>query len=596
MVAEPSALTEPRTDSAREAAPGPSRTAARQSGTLTPQPRAPQPPEVTRTPRLPGSPGTGTTPAGTGTGRAPTRAERLRALAERHRVPLIATLPTLPLYVVWWAFLATGGGDLAAQQAWAWFGSEHADSPYNLFWYGGTHTANYSLISPYLMAAVGVRTVTVLSGLVSAWLAALVIQRTGIRRPLGPAVLFSIALWCNVASGRTTFALGLAFAFAGMLALTGRRRDLGRAGLWALLATMASPVAGLFLAVAGAGWLLVRDWGRAAVLLIPPALVVAATSLLFPFKGEQPMAADRILPPVLFSLVLVAAAPRNWRVLRWGALVYAVGVVLTYFVSSPIGTNVERLLGLAVPSALLAALMVPGLDKVRRVALALSLVLSSTWLVQKTVDDLIVSTKVPAWAQHTEDVVAELERLGADRTRVEVVPARNHREATAFARHMNLARGWNRQLDVERGRLFYDGSFSPSAYRAWLDRWAVGYVVLLNGKPDGPAQKEAALVRSEPQWLERVWRDANWTVYQVRDAVPLASAPATVVDSTSTDMEIRMSEKGSATIRIAYSPWLRAEGACLRPHGEYTRLDVPAAGVYRIGSSWSRTAEPESCG
>lgn len=42
-----------------------------------------------------------------------------RTLWHRHRVPLLATLPALPLYAIWWAFLATGGGDLAAQYAWA---------------------------------------------------------------------------------------------------------------------------------------------------------------------------------------------------------------------------------------------------------------------------------------------------------------------------------------------------------------------------------------------------------------------------------------------------------------------------------------------
>ena len=92
-----------------------------------------------------------------------------------------------------------------------------------------------------------------------------------------------------------------------------------------------------------------------------------------------------------------------------------------------------------------------------------------------------VSTVVPAWAHDTTGVVEALDRLGADRTRVEVVPARNHREATALAPHVNLARGWNRQLDIERGRLFYDGTFSERTYRAWLDRWAVGFVVLPSG-------------------------------------------------------------------------------------------------------------------
>ncbi|NED03347.1 hypothetical protein G3I55_16965, partial [Streptomyces sp. SID6648] len=87
--------------------------------------------------------------------------------------------------------------------------------------------------------------------------------------------------------------------------------------------------------------------------------------------------------------------------------------------------------------------------------LAVAVVYSSGWVGKKTVDDLKVSTVVPAWAAETDGVVNALKGLGADRTRVEVVPARNHREATLLAPHVNMARGWNRQLDVERGRLFY---------------------------------------------------------------------------------------------------------------------------------------------
>ncbi|MEU1023764.1 hypothetical protein ABZ366_17060, partial [Streptomyces sp. NPDC005904] len=170
------------------------------------------------------------------------RKSAFRTFLRRYRVPLLATAPTLPLYAVWAAFLATGGGDLAAQQAWARFAAEHGASAYSLFWYGGMHTANYSLISPYLMAAVGVRTVTVLSGIAGAWLVAALIERTGVRSPLWPAVLASLGVWCNVASGRTTFALGTAFAFAACLALVRERRAV-LAAACAALATMGSPVA-----------------------------------------------------------------------------------------------------------------------------------------------------------------------------------------------------------------------------------------------------------------------------------------------------------------------------------------------------------------
>ncbi|GAA2570453.1 MULTISPECIES: glycosyltransferase family 87 protein [Streptomyces] len=520
--------------------------------------------------------------------------DALRAFGRRHRVPLLATLPTIPLYAVWWAFLATGGGDLAAQEAWADFASRHGDSAYGLFWYGGMHTANYSVISPYLMALVGVRAVTVVSGLAASWLAAVLIVRGGVRRPVWPALLASLALWCDVASGRTTFALGVALGLAAVVPLVRERRLYVAAGC-AALATMASPVAGLFVAVVGAAFLLVRDWGRALVLLIPPAAVVGLTTLFFPFTGEQPMQMGRIWSPAVLALAVALLAPRTWRTARWSGAVYALGTVLTYLVASPVGTNVERFAELFAPAVLLAALFAappltaPGIRRLTRGLLAVALAFSVWWVGSKTVDDLKVSTVVPAWAAETDGVVDALERLGADRTRVEVVPARNHREATVLAPHVNMARGWNRQLDVERGRLFYDGSFSAAAYREWLDRWAVGYVVLPLGKPDSPAWAEATLVRNpklRPAWLEPVWQDAHWQVYRVRDAVPLVSAPGTVVSTSPAELVLRVDRPGPVTVRVAWSPWLRSDGGCLAQEGEFTRLTVDAPGEYRLSSRY----------
>jgi len=532
----------------------------------------------------------------------PPLSRRLRGFLRRHRVPLLATLAVLPLYAVWWAFLATGGGDLAAQIAWAHFAERHGDSAYNLFWYGGMHAANYSVISPYVMAALGVRTVTVASGVAASWLAALLVVRSGVRRPLPLALLASLTLWCNVASGRTTFALGVAFGLAAAL-YTGAAGRGGRpvlAGAYAALATMASPVAGLFLAIVGAGFLLGgRRYARPALaLILPPAAVVGTTSLLFPFHGEQLMPASRIWPPALLGVAVAVLAPRSWTPARWSGVVYAAGTVLVYLVPSPIGTNIERLAEYAAPVVLLAALFSHPSLRVRplapaavlhRTALAASFVFSLAWTGEKTVDDLVVSTPVPAWAAHTEGVVRALDGLGAGRTRVEVVPARNHREATALAPYVHMARGWNRQLDMERARLFYDGSFSPAAYRSWLDRWAVGFVVLADGRPDGFAAQEARLIRdprTRPDWLEPVWRDEHWQVFRVRDAVPLVSAPGTVVRTDGAGVVLRVAGPGEVTVRIAWSPWLRSDGGCLSRAGEFTRLTVSAPGEYRISSEY----------
>ncbi|MGW7688774.1 hypothetical protein ACWGMA_07760 [Streptomyces asiaticus] len=503
-------------------------------------------------------------------------------------VPVSATTLALPLYAVWAAQLATGGGDLAAQFAWADFVSRHPGSPYNLGWYGGIHVGNYSVIAPQLMAFLGVRTVTVGAGIIASWFMGRVFVRSGVSRPLWPALLAVLSLWANVASGRSTFALGVALALVSCLGLAGSSRRLVLASAFSALATLASPVAGLFLLVLGAGWLLNRDIGRAIAVGAPPVAVVALTTLLFPFGGVMPMATDDIWKPTLFGIVLTLLAPRKWVALRFSSAVYASGVVLTGMISSPVGSNVIRLAELFGPPVLLCVLLERGVRIAPRVAIGLSLALSLQWVTAHTVHVLNMSTPVPSWASHTQGVLKALDRLHADRTRVEVVPAVNHRETTALGPHVNLARGWNRQLDVERGGLFYENEFTMGKYRAWLDRWAVGYVVLPEGEPDWAAKDEAELVRSRPSWLEPVWHDSQWQIYRVKDARPIISgADASVVSGDNAKITVQVPKPGMVRLRIPYSPWLRTSAGCIERDGDWIRFRVSTPGLYKIGSSYA---------
>ncbi|MFJ4776078.1 hypothetical protein [Streptomyces sp. NPDC088762] len=524
------------------------------------------------------------------------------------RVPLITTALVLPLYALWAGVLATGGGDLAAQEAWAGFAARHPGSVYNLSWYGGLHTGGYSLISPYLMAAFGVVPVTVASGLVSTWLAGRLWAGSGVRRPEWPAVPAALMLWCQVASGRSTFMLGVAFGLAAVLAFTSGRRRTALTAACAALTAMASPVAGLFLLPVGAAGALERRWAGAAAIVLPPVAVLGVTAWLFPFHGDQPMPLVRLWPPLLMAAAVALAAPPAWRIVRWAAGAYMIGVVLACLIPSPVGTNAERLANLVAPPVLLAAVMtvrgagggkaVRRLRSCRRGSAVGALVLSLAWVGGNTVAHVTDTAAVPRWAADTGGVVGALARLGADRTRVEVVMARSHREAAVLAPYVNLARGWNRQADVERGPLFYDGyggagvragTFTPAAYRAWLDHWAVGYVVLHKGPVDAASELEYALVTSGPPYLETVWRDENWRIYRVKDPVPLVDPPASVVSSDSAEVVVRMPVPGTVTLRIAYSPWLRAEGGgCLAPAGGsgLTRLTVSRPGDVTVGSSY----------
>lgn len=70
-------------------------------------------------------------------------------------------------------------GDLAAQDAWAEFVGRNPGSAYNLAWYGGMHPVSYSVVSPYLMHVLGVRTTMMLVGTVSAALLTLLLIRSG---------------------------------------------------------------------------------------------------------------------------------------------------------------------------------------------------------------------------------------------------------------------------------------------------------------------------------------------------------------------------------------------------------------------------------
>ncbi|MEU2181963.1 MFS transporter [Streptomyces thermolilacinus] len=500
----------------------------------------------------------------------------------------MATALAALLHLAWFLFVANSGGDLAAQDAWADFAARHPGSAYNLAWYGGMHTMSYSVLSPYVMALFGVRTTMVVAGTVSAALTALLLVRTrAVRNAFACSLAAVFGLVCNAVSGRVTFGLGLMFALGAVAVVfcgpwrwgRGRPHGVGGAGgadgadgasgvragrvargaaaaLLAGAATAASPVAGLFLGVVAAALFLRGRRTAAYAVGVPPVLVVAASALLFPFSGTQPNALGTVLLPLVFGLLCLLAVPRSWRTVRAAAAVYAAGALLTWLVDSQVGSNVTRLPMLFAGVVLLAALPYAGTRRARYGLLA-ALVVFHGWVGFKSVDDVRLTTPHTSWAaESTRPLLAELERRGAGRARVEVVPARSHRESSALAPHVSLARGWNRQADLERNPLFYDGSLNAANYRAWLDRWAVRYVVLPTGTPDTGAREETALIEAGLPYLEPVWSDAHWRLFAVRDAAPLAAPAATVERAAPDRITLRVTRPGTVLVKVPHSPWL----------------------------------------
>nr|WTA00429.1 MFS transporter [Streptomyces sp. NBC_00857] len=543
---------------------------------------------------------------------------------------LFTTAVAAVVHVVWFVLFANSGGDIAAQDAWAEFVGRHPDSAYNLAWYGGMHPVSYSVVSPYLMSVLGVRTTMMLGGTASAALTALILVRVRtVRNPVACSLAGVFAFLCNALSGRVTFGLGMMFALGAVAAVfcwpyrwrTKRWAKAVAAAPLAALATAASPVAGLFLGVVAAALFLNKRRPGAYALGLAPAAVVALSSWLFPFSGTQPLSVGGASLPFLYALFVFVLVPKDWRTVRVAAAVYGVGVLLTYVIDSQIGSNVSRFAMIIAGVVLLAALPYTAPRTRRWYALVVAFAGLNFWIGFKGVDDMVRTAPTASWARELAPLVHQLQRANAEKGRVEVVPASSHREASALAPYVNLARGWNRQADIERNPLFYDDTLTSESYRGWLDRWAVHYVVLPKGRPDSGAGLETELVQKGQPYLKRLWGDANWQLFAVKDPRPLADPPATVDRAGAGELTIHVKTAGRVLIRIPYSPWLglvdeegksvvppqetvesRADGDgpkdFTNPNGcllkaeenaegdEWTELLAPRPGVYRLAAPY----------
>nr|WP_130879220.1 MFS transporter [Streptomyces syringium] len=541
---------------------------------------------------------------------------------------------------MWFWLFANSGGDLAAQDAWAEFALQHPDSAYNLAWYGGMHPVSYSVISPYLMALLGVRSTMMIAGTLSAGLIAMLLVRSrSVRHPLWPAMYGTFALTCNAISGRVTFGLGMMFGLAAVAVIFAwpvRWRSEGKyrwgraalAGLLAGLATASSPVAGLFVGIVAAALFLSGRRPAAYALGVTPVVVVGLSAWLFPFSGQQPMAFTSAILPLLSGVFGLVFAPKHWRTVRIVSALYVLGVVLVWVIPSQIGTNISRLgmvFGGVVLVAALPELKVPSRSQLLTAgrtwsAVVLALVTITAWQSTNSISDIVHTTPAASWAREVAPLVDRLQRVEAERGRVEVVPARSHREASALSPYVNLARGWNRQADMKRNPLFYDrpSRLNATTYRAWLDRWAVRHVVLPIDEPDHAAVDEAKLVAGGLPYLRKVWSDDHWRLYEVQDPKPIADPPAMVARTDADGMTITVNNAGRVLIRIPYSPWLalidedgktvqpprigpKGEppvnvNGCLTKHPEragedepednWTVLHAPHAGTYRIAAPY----------
>jgi hypothetical protein len=508
-------------------------------------------------------------------GTSPHRSRRLRLLVRRSP-GVVAAGSVAVLFAVAYLLAPPMGRDFSAQLAHAQLAESHWPELLDLRWYGGFNPLGYSVLSPPVMALLGVRLTTALAYVATVVLFAALLKRTAIPRPVAGAITGAVCLTGNLVVTRTTFALGLTVGLGALLALMCGRPRL-TSGL-SVLAPLASPVAGLFLGVAGGALLLSgrrRDGVRLAVSAVVPTIAV---SLAFGNGGYQTFAGKQALMSLLACL---GVAGLCWRrpVVRWGALLSAVLVATAYAVPTPVGTTATRLPELfAAPIIVVAAAIPVGALIAATVSVVLLLPPVSLTEVRERGDP----------ALSPQFYAPLLEQLAGRRAAgpIEVVPTQRRGEAAFVAPVVPIAKGWSRQADIGRNDIFYDGKLNADAYRKWLDDNAISYVAISRGPYDWSAPDEVTLVRSELPYLQEVWSNRTWTLYAVTNPRPFISPPAQVIARDAVSLTASLPEPGEYVVRVRWSRYLTASNGCMRPTEDgWSMIVVEHPGTTKIEGS-----------
>ena len=500
-------------------------------------------------------------------------------------------------------------------------------------WYGGHHLPAYSVLGPALGWLIGPPLLAALSMTVAAALFAALIEGSFPARACRiAAAWFALGAAIGLLASRVPFDLGLAVGLGALLVARHSAAGRGRRALalaLAVICSLASPVAGAFLALAALAWALAggvpvrasepvgmlhrapqgaRSGRRPRVavpggwfpviLMLAPIAPIAVLVLAFPEGGSQPFVASAFYPAVAGVLVIAALTPGEERLLRIGMGLYAVALLGAYVIPTAVGGNADRLGALFAGPLAACVLAARSTGGWRLLVLAPFLLY---WQANAPVADFASATSDPAaHASYYAPLLGELRVLDVGYSthpaRIEVVPTRDHGEARWVAPHVAIARGWERQLDTYRDGLFYESEsapLSPARYKAWLSEQAVSYIALPDAPLDYSASSEGRLLLGTPgaggrapTYLREVWRSAHWRLFAVLNARPLAEPPATLTRLGEDSFTLAAPRPGRYLARVRFTPYWALSGGgrgCVREApGGWTELEAPRAGSLHV--------------
>ncbi len=485
------------------------------------------------------------------------------------------------------------------------------------WWYAGHYLPGYSVLFPALAWLTTPQLVAALASVgTAAAFEALAHRAYGAGSWLG-ATWLGAATVTELLSGRLTFAFGLCGAALTALALQ-RQRGRAAAGL-AFLTALASPVAALFAALAGATVLISGGSRRSGAGVIVAALApVGALAIAFPEGGAQPFTFATLWPMLLIAAMLIAASPQSASTLRTAVALYAVGCLAAYAISTPVGANAARL-GELVAGPLAALLLWQSRNQpdgrsagdpnaqsrggggrigprrlpARAIVLAFAAIPLTYIQVQDAIGDLQHGSRAPsdsaAYYRPLIRFLAGQPGAAQHSWRVEVPFTQGHWEADYLAPLFPLARGWERQLDIADNHLFYGGRLDAASYEAWLRQLAVRYVAVADAPPDYSSHRELKLIDAGLPYLRLVARPPHWRVYRVTGATAIVSGAAALTSMGPQSLTLNIGHAGTAYLRVRWSPYWQVSGvsACVAPWGEFTLVRARSSGTALLQMSFA---------
>ena len=500
------------------------------------------------------------------------------------QVPLVAAAVAAVLATLTWASGWHGADFPAALHRIDLFRAV-GFSPWDSQWFGGHYTLGYSVLLAPLAVILGIGGLVAACAAVSAWSFARLIRAHFGRSSWLGAVWFAVGLVAPVAIGQLAFILGAALALVALLAFAAGRRVI--AGGFGVLCSLASPVAAALLLLALGAWLFTsRGPGRRAVIGfgVVIAVPIAVLELLFPQGGRMPFAVTTLLGVLLVSGLGLWLLPASERTLRLGAGLYGLAGLALFVIPQPMGANLGRL-GTAVGGPLAATLLWPR----RRLLLAAVAVPLLLWQWIPAVGTVINDHPDPSQNQvFFSPLVGYLRGQGALLTRVEILPTQDHWESLWAAADLQMARGWERQVDIAENGIFYDpAALTSESYAAWLLANGVSWVALPTLKLDYSGETEAALIRAGQPYLVPGWHDANWQVWRVAGSSGLTAGPARLTAIGPNSFTVQVTKPGSVLVRVRFTRfWTATLGqACITPSPDgWTQLAVARPGKVQVVS------------